>query len=144
MTNNFYLFQFVKWLINHCDVIMDWGPIITFDNITKETKTIYFYDYDVTLEIPFQINYCYWFFSLIAPVEFVLPRTEHLCGRHSSVVLSVPTTAAPGSYPKHTIYAFFNLYYWNCIQKTTKINKKRPGLAHFFKKRTEHVFFKHN
>ena len=32
---------------------------------------------------------------------------------------------------------FFNLYYWNCIEKITKItkiNKKRPGLAHFLKK----------
>ena len=43
-------------------------------------------------------------------------------------------SAAPGSNPKHTIYAFFNLYYWNCIEKITKINKKRPGLAHFLKK----------
>ena len=25
---------------------------------------------------------------------------------------------------------FFNLYYWNCNEKRTKINKKRPGLAH--------------
>ena len=41
--------------------------------------------------------------------------------------------AAPGLDPKHTIYAFFNLY-WNCNEKRTKINKKRPGLAHFFKK----------
>ena len=38
--------------------------------------------------------------------------------------------AAPGSNPKHTIYAFFNLY-WNCNENRTKINKKRPGLAHF-------------
>ena len=30
---------------------------------------------------------------------------------------------------------FLNLYYWNCIEKITKINKKRLGLAHFFKKR---------
>ena len=28
---------------------------------------------------------------------------------------------------------FFNLY-WNCNVKGTKINKKRPGLAHFLKK----------
>ena len=26
---------------------------------------------------------------------------------------------------------FFNLYYWNCNEKRAKINKKRPGLAHF-------------
>ena len=41
-------------------------------------------------------------------------------------------SCSPGLNPKHTIYAFFNLYYWNCIEKITKINKKRPGLAHFF------------
>ena len=29
---------------------------------------------------------------------------------------------------------FFNLYYWNCNEKRTKINKKRPGLVHFLKK----------
>ena len=28
---------------------------------------------------------------------------------------------------------FFNLYYWNCNGKRTKINKKRPRLAHFLK-----------
>ena len=33
---------------------------------------------------------------------------------------------------KHTIYAFFNLY-WNYNKKRTKINNKRPGLAHFKK-----------
>ena len=43
--------------------------------------------------------------------------------------------ATPGSNSKHNIYAFFNLYYWNCIEKNMEINKKRPGLAHFFKKR---------
>ena len=41
-----------------------------------------------------------------------------------------------GSSPKHTIYAFFNLYCSNCIfviwiAMWTKINKKRPGLALF-------------
>ena len=43
--------------------------------------------------------------------------------------LSLPS----GSNPKHTIYTFFNLY-WNCNEKRTKINKKRPGLTHFLKK----------
>ena len=38
---------------------------------------------------------------------------------------------APGS--KHTIYAFFNLY-WNCDEKRTKINKKEAGIGPFFKK----------
>ena len=28
--------------------------------------------------------------------------------------------------------SFFNLHYWNCIEKMAKINKKRPGLAHVF------------
>ena len=41
-------------------------------------------------------------------------------------------SCGPGSNPMHTIYAFFNLY-WNCNEKRTKINKKRPGLARFFK-----------
>ena len=50
-------------------------------------------------------------------------------GRHSFVCAYHP--AAPGSNPNHTIYAFFNMYYWNCIEKITRINKKRPGLAHF-------------
>ena len=55
---------------------------------------------------------------------------DSLGGRHSSVVSSAPTILRP----KHTGYTFFNLYYWNCIKKITKINKKRPGLVHFFKK----------
>ena len=37
---------------------------------------------------------------------------------------------AAGSGPKHTIYAFFKWYYWNSNEKRTKINKKRPRLAH--------------
>ena len=40
--------------------------------------------------------------------------------------------AAPGSNPKHTNYAFFNLYYWNCNGKRTKINKKRPEKSNPF------------
>ena len=44
------------------------------------------------------------------------------------------SSSGPGfESPKHTIYAYFNLY-WNCNEKRTKINKKRPGLARFFKK----------
>ena len=39
---------------------------------------------------------------------------------------------APGSNPKHTILAFFNLY-WNCNEKRTKINKKGRDWP-FFKK----------
>ena len=31
----------------------------------------------------------------------------------------------------------FNLYYWNCNGKRTKINKERLGLAHFLKRGSE-------
>ena len=58
------------------------------------------------------------------------------CKKNSGFVC-VYHPAAPCSNPKHTIYAFFNLYYWNWNEKRTKINKKRPGLAHFFKKDEE-------
>ena len=50
----------------------------------------------------------------------------------------------PGLNPTHYIPStlFFNLYYWNCNEKRTKINKKRPGLAHFFLKKTcPFIFF---
>ena len=30
--------------------------------------------------------------------------------------------------------SFFNLHYWNCNEKRTKINQKMPGLAHSLKK----------
>ena len=36
-------------------------------------------------------------------------------------------SCGPGSNPKHTIYAFFNLYYWNCIELITKIKKTKRG-----------------
>ena len=38
--------------------------------------------------------------------------------------------ATPGSSPKHTIYTLKHLKLNLCIVKGTKINKKRPGLAH--------------
>ena len=47
---------------------------------------------------------------------------------HSSVDLSAP--AASGSSPKHTIYTFI-INSQICHVKRTKLNKKRPGLAHF-------------
>ena len=37
--------------------------------------------------------------------------------------------AAPGLIPKYSIYVFFNLYYWNCNEKRTKINKKEAGIG---------------
>ena len=42
-------------------------------------------------------------------------------------------SCSPGLNRKQTIYAFFNLYYWNCNEKVTKINKKWLGMAHFLK-----------
>ena len=46
-------------------------------------------------------------------------------GCHSSAILSAPTILLPQvSNPKHTMYAFLNLYYWNCNEKRTKINKR--------------------
>ena len=50
----------------------------------------------------------------------------------SSVVLS----AAVSSNPKHTIYAFFNLYYWNYNEKRTKIKQKEAGIGPFKKQFT--------
>ena len=60
-----------------------------------------------------------------------------ISGRHSSVVLSVPTILRPRvRIPSSPSMLFFNLYRWNCIwnEKRTKINKKRPGLAHIWKR----------
>ena len=37
--------------------------------------------------------------------------------------------AAQCSNPKHTIYAFFNLYYWNCNEIRTKITKREAGIG---------------
>ena len=44
----------------------------------------------------------------------------------------------PSCGPKHTIYAFFNLYR-NCNEKRMKINKKEAGMWPFFKK-TAYVY----
>ena len=50
--------------------------------------------------------------------------------------------------PKHTIYAFFNLQYWNFNENMTKINKKMPGSAHLknnktaYKLRQQHIDLK--
>ena len=56
-----------------------------------------------------------------------------LGGRHRSVVSSAPTILQPRvRIPSSPSTLFFSkLYYLNCIEKITKINKKRPGLAHF-------------
>ena len=53
-------------------------------------------------------------------------------GRHSSMVLSAPTILWLQVWILSTqsMYAFFNLYFWNCNKKRTEINKKGPGLAH--------------
>ena len=48
------------------------------------------------------------------------------------LVLSLPTILRPRvRIPSTPSTLFFNLY-WNCNEKRMKINKKRPGLAHFF------------
>ena len=58
-------------------------------------------------------------------------------GRNSSVVLSPPAILQPRvRIPSTPSMLFFNLYYLNCIEKIMKINKKRPGLAHFKKDKT--------
>ena len=57
-------------------------------------------------------------------------------GSHSSVDSSAPIhPAVPSSNPKHTIYTFCtNIkilhYICYCVEKWTKVDKKRPGLAH--------------
>ena len=50
----------------------------------------------------------------------------------------VSSHAAAGSNPKHTVYAFFNLYYRNCNVKRTKINKKRPDWPMFCEDALKH------
>ena len=43
----------------------------------------------------------------------------------------------PGSSPKYSIYAFYSkILYSNChcVEKRTKINNKKLGLAHFLRK----------
>ena len=59
-------------------------------------------------------------------------RKKSLGCHHSSV------DSSAGSSPKHTIYAFIICSICAiCHVKRTKINKKRPGLAHLKKKKKE-------
>ena len=51
---------------------------------------------------------------------------------HSSVVSYVPTIIRPQVRIPSTP-PFFNLYYWNCDEKMTKINKKDAGIGRFKK-----------
>ena len=44
--------------------------------------------------------------------------------------LSLPSCSRRFESQAHHL-GFINLYYWNCNEKRTKINKKRPGSAHF-------------
>ena len=53
-----------------------------------------------------------------------------LGGRHSSVVSSAPTILQPRVQIPSSPSMLFSI----CIEKRTKINKKRSGLAHFLKK----------
>ena len=56
--------------------------------------------------------------------------------RHSSVDSSAPTILPPQVRVPSTPSMLYHLWYlcYICHLKRTKINKKRPGLAHFFKK----------
>ena len=68
-------------------------------------------------------------------------RANFFGGRHSLVHLSMPTNhpSVQGSNPKHTINTFTgNFVLYHCIEKRTKINKKRPGLTliFYYKKQT--------
>ena len=93
-----------------------------------------------TLPSSFTILVC---FTISARVYFLTSRAIKIHflplkkgGRHSSVVLSAPTILRPRVWiPSTPSTLFLYLYYWNCNEKITKINKKRPGLAHFFKKK---------
>ena len=62
-----------------------------------------------------------------------------LGGSHSSVVSSAPTVAA-GSNPEHTNYTFSICIIEIVMRKGWKETKKKPGLAHFFKKTTTAEF----
>ena len=58
-------------------------------------------------------------------------------GRHSSMVSSVSTILRPWvRIPSTQSMLFFNLYYWNCIEKITKINNRGRDWPSFFKKRS--------
>ena len=55
-------------------------------------------------------------------------------GHQSSVVSSAFTILRPQVWVPSTHLHFFNLYYWNCNEKRTKINKKEAGIGPFLKK----------
>ena len=66
---------------------------------------------------------------------FVVVRTMIKGGHHSSVVSSAPTILRPRVCIPSTPSTLFSIcIIQNCIEKITKMNKKRPGLAHFFKR----------
>ena len=47
---------------------------------------------------------------------------------HGATAIALWCHATVGLNPEHTIYAFsICITYWNCNEKRTKINKKRPG-----------------
>ena len=83
-----------------------------------------------TQESDLQVNY---FYLRLYTRKLRSEMLYKISGHHSSVVLSVPTILRPRvRIPSTPSMLFFNLYRWNCIwnEKRTKINKKRPGLAH--------------
>ena len=59
----------------------------------------------------------------------------HLPKKHSSVVSSAPTILRPWVQILSTPSTLFSICIVIVTRKRTKINKKRPGLAHFFLKK---------
>ena len=73
------------------------------------------------------------FFNLNTKVKFGYEGARWLsrfvCTYHPTV---------QGSIPKYTTYALkYQILYYicHCVEKRTKINKKRPGLAHIYLKK---------
>ena len=79
-------------------------------------------------------------------LNFTIKSQTQLLEQHYRVAaiapwfrLCLPSCGPRVRIPSTPSMLFFNLN-WNCNEKRTKINKKRPGLAHFFKKKLTHWF----
>ena len=103
------------WFPNHCAKVV----------IPREIKDLLTTLVSFTTSIRFSI--------------FVNARKENGVPTQPSGFVCTFHAAILGLFPKRTIYAFFNLNL-NCemIKRRNK-QKKRPGLAHFFKKRNKLV-----
>ena len=69
-------------------------------------------------------------FAILAPVVNCLSNDATDSSASQRFRLHLPCCGRGFKSQAHHLY-FFNLYFWNCNEKSTKINKKRPGLAHF-------------